>query len=206
MATNYKKGTTGIGEFYFAHLLSPEVFQGKSTNKFSVSVKLAEKDKKKLLAAIDAEWTKFIESEEGKKHKYKYEYSNGMKEYKGDDYFKFKMTHVIETKKGQWERKVSIFDAKGKCITDTITSIGNGTKGKIAYELAPFYMNDKNYGVSLRLAGVQILDLVEDGEVSADSLGFGQEEGYVQEEAKVSAATPFDDPEDTEDIPEAGDF
>ena len=205
MAKNLKKGTTGIGEFYFAHLQAPEVFQGKSTNKFSVSVKLNEKDKAKLLADIDAEWTKFAESEEGKKHKYKYEYSNGMKEYNGDDYFKFKMTHIIDTKKGQWERKVPIFDAKGNCITDSITSVGNGTKGKIAYELSPFYMNDKNYGVSLRLTGVQILDLVEDGDVSAASLGFGQEEGYVQAEAEVSTGTPFDDNDDDE-LPDGADF
>ena len=206
MTKNLKKGTTGIGEFYFAHLQSPEVFQGKSTNKLSVSVMLNEEDKAKLLADIEAEWTKLAESEEGKKHKYKYEYSNGMKEYNGEDYFKVKMTHIIDTKKGQWERKVPIFDAKGKCITDSITSVGNGTKGKIAYELSPFYMNDKNYGVSLRLTGVQILDLVEDGDVSAASLGFGQEEGYVQEEAEVSAATPFDDLDDTKAIPEDGDF
>ena len=60
--------------------------------------------------------------------------------------------------------------------------------------------------MSLRLVGVQILDLVEEGDVSAASLGFGQEEGYVQEEAEVSAATPFDDPDDTKAIPEDGDF
>lgn len=195
MTNKLTKGTTGIGEFFFAHLQSPEVFQGKNTNKFSVSVKFAEMDKKKLLSQIDAEWQKFLESEEGQKHKYKYEYSNGMKEYNGDDYFRFKMTHIIETKKGEWERKVPIFDSQGKNITDSITGIGNGTKGKIAYELSPFYMNDKNYGVSLRLTGVQILDLVEDGEVSAESLGFGQEYGYVQAEESASAKTPFDDDE-----------
>lgn len=190
---NLTKGTTGIGTFNFAHLFSPELFQGKSTNKFSVSVELNEKDKQKLLAQIDSEWNKFLESEEGRKHKYKYEYANGCKEYNGTDYFKFKMTHIIETKKGQWERKVPIFDAKGNNITESLTSVGNGTKGKVAYELSPYYMNDKNYGVSLRLVGVQILDLVEDGDVSASALGFGEEDGYVHAEAEVSAKTPFDD-------------
>lgn len=204
MATRLTKGTTGIGEFFFAHLQSPEVFQGKSTNKFSVSVKLAEKDKKKLLAQIDAEWQKFVESEEGKKHKYKYEYSNGCKEYQGEDYFKFKMTHIIETKKGDWERKVPIFDAQGKNITDSLTGVGNGTKGKIAYELSPFYMNDKNYGVSLRLIGVQILDLVEEGDVSAESLGFGKEDGYTMgdSESTVDDDYPFDDTDENDGVDE----
>ena len=40
-------------------------------------------------------------------------------------------------------------------------------------------MNDKNYGISLRLTGVQIIDLKESGTASASSLGFGQEEGYT---------------------------
>ena len=198
------KGTTGIGEFYFAHLQSPEVFKGKSTNKFSVSVKLAEKEKQKLLAQIDKEWQKFVESEEGKKHKYKYEYSTGCKEYQGEDFFKFKMTHVIETKKGEWERKVPIFDAQGKNITDELTGVGNGTKGKVAFELSPFYMNDKNYGVSLRLVGVQILDLVEEGEVSAESLGFGKEEGFTMDNSEsIDEDYPF---ADTTEDDEADEF
>ena len=204
MKKNLTKGTTGIGEFTFAHLIAPEIYQGKSTNKFSVSVKLNEADKSKLLAQIDNEWNKFIESEEGRTHKYKYEYSNGMKEYNGDDLFKFKMTHIIQTKKGDWERKVPMFDAKGNNITDTVSSIGSGTKGKIAYELAPFYMNDKNYGVSLRLTAIQILELVEEGEASASAFGFGEEAGYVQAEVETSAGTPFDD--DEENISEEDEF
>ena len=37
MAKNiYTKGTTPVGEAFFAHLVSPETFQGKSTNKASV--------------------------------------------------------------------------------------------------------------------------------------------------------------------------
>lgn len=196
MKKTLTKGVTGIGEFNFAHVLAPETFQGKSTNKFSISVKLNEEDKSTLLAQIDNEWNKFVESEEGRKHKYKYEYSNGMKEYNGDDLFKFKMTHIMETKKGLWERKVPIFDAKGNNITDSISDIGRGSKGKIAFELAPFYMNDKNYGVSLRLTAIQVLELVEGGADSASAFGFGQEDGYVKSEDDVSAGTPFDDDED----------
>ncbi len=206
MKKTLAKGTTGIGEFNFAHLLTPETFQGKSTNKYSISVKLNEADKAKLLKQIDNEWNKFVESEDGRKHKYKYEYSNGMKEYNGDDLFKFKMTHIIQTKKGDWERKVPIFDAKGNNITDTISSIGRGTKGKVAYELSPFYMNDKNYGVSLRLTAVQILDLVEEGEASASAFGFDEEDGYVQSEEVVSAKTPFDDDDFEEDVSEEDEF
>lgn len=70
MANKLKKGITGTGEIFFAHVLKPEEYQGKSTNKFSLMLKLAEKDKQKLLAEVDAEWNKFMESEEGRRHKY----------------------------------------------------------------------------------------------------------------------------------------
>lgn len=187
---NLKKGITGIGEIYFAHVLKPEEFQGKSTNKFSLMLKLSEKDKQRLLAEIDAEWNKFAESEEGRRHKYKYEYANGLKEYKDDEFFKFKMTHILHCRSGRdWERHVPIFDTSCREISSEVTGIGNGSKGKVAYELAPFYVNDKNYGVALRMTGIQILDLVEEGGTSASALGFGQEEGFVKED-KIEI--PFD--------------
>lgn len=202
MAINkLKKGITAVGEVYFAHILKPEEFQGKSTNKFSLMLKLAEKDKKKLLDEIDAEWQKYAESEEGSKHKYKYDYANGLKEYKDEEYFKFKMTHIIHTRTGKdWERSVPVFDASCKEISKEITGIGNGSKAKIAYELAPYYITDKNYGVALRLTGVQILDLVEEGDSSASSLGFGQEEGFVKADEDTSVDVPFDVEEDEGDF------
>ncbi|WP_196599048.1 hypothetical protein [Pectinatus frisingensis] len=176
------KGKTGIGEVLFAHLLKPEEFKGVSTNKFSVMLKLSEKDKKKLLDQIDEEWNKFKESDECPAKKFKYDYSNGLKEYKEEEYFKFKMTHIIKCKDGtELEKSVPIFDAATKEISKTITGVGNGSKAIVAFELSPFYMNDKNYGVSLRLLGIQILDMVEYGSNSAAGLGFDKEDGYSQE-------------------------
>lgn len=191
MAKNtYTKGVTPIGEAYFAHLVAPETYQGASTNKFTLMLKLAPKDKEELMKKIDAEWQKFAESEEGRKHKYKYEYSNGIKEYNDEDFFKFKMTHVIQTSRGPWERTVPIFDSACKAM-DEGTEIGNGSKVKVAYELAPFYVSDKNYGVALRMTGVQVLAL-EHGGHGADSFGFHEEEGYKQED---DTFIPFDESE-----------
>lgn len=187
---NYTKGVTPIGEAYFAHLVAPETYQGTSTNKFTLMLKLAPKDKEALLNKIDAEWQKFVESEEGQKHKYKYDYSNGLKTYNDEDFFKFKMTHIIQTSRGPWERTVPIFDSACKALKEG-TEIGNGSKVKIAYELAPFYVSDKNYGVGLRMTGVQVLAL-EHGGNDAESFGFHEEEGYKQEDEDF---IPFDESE-----------
>lgn len=183
--TTYRKGVTGVGEALFAHLISPEQYQGKSTNKFTVMLKLNEKDKAKLLKEIDEEWEKFKESDEGKEHKYKYDYNNSLKEYQDEEYFKFKMTHIIQTKKGEWERHVPIFDASQKDISGSITNVGNGSKIKVAYELVPFYVTSKNYGITLRMTAVQVLDLKEYSDGNASDFGFGTEKGYVQEDDAV---------------------
>ncbi|MBS5519634.1 MAG: hypothetical protein KHX13_04795 [Acidaminococcus intestini] len=180
--TVYTKGVTPIGEAYFARLISPEVYQGKSTNKFTLMLKLAPKDKEKLLKLIDAEWQKFTESEEGRRHKYKYDYINGIKEYSGEEYFKFKMTHIIQTARGPWERTVPVFDSACQALK-LEDELGNGSKVKVAFELSPFYISDKNYGVSLRLVGVQVLSIESTGD--AHSMGFGTEEGFVQSDADV---------------------
>ena len=150
--TTYRKGTTDIGTFMFPRLFETEKFEGKDTGKFTVSfLPETDADRHALSSAIDEEWQKYKESDEGKKHKYKYDYANGVTSY-------------------------------------------SGTRGRIAYELMPYYMNDKNYGVSLRLTGVQIIELKDTGSVSASSLGFEACEGYTH-----TAPIPFDDVPATEE-------
>lgn len=188
------KGVTPVGESLWSSVLSPEMYQGTSTNNLSVGLVLNEKDKKALLKKIDEEWQKFTESEEGKKHTYKYDYVNGLKEYKGTEYFKFKMKHIIKCRNGkEWERSVPVFDAGQKPIS---VEIGNGSKIKVAYELVPFYITNKNYGISLRLSAVQVLELQDGNAESAESFGFGEEEGYHADEEKIDI--PFDTNEEEE--------
>lgn len=186
--TKYTKGTTPIGEAYYAHLISPEEYLGKSTNKLTLMLKLSPKDTEALKKKIDAEWQKFVESEEGQKHKYKYDFANGFKEYKDAEFFKFKMTHIIKTQRGEWERTVPMFDAACKELKEPV-ELGNGSKVRVAYELAPYYISDKNYGISLRLVGVQVLKL-ESVEETADSMGFHEEDGYREED---NDTIPFDE-------------
>ena len=186
----YRRGVTGVGEFHFPCLLQTEKFQGKDTGKFAVSFKPSVKEKQKLLAIIDEEWQKYTESEDGKKHKYKYDYSNGITTYKDEEYFKFKMQERIQTSRGEeWVRTVPIFDSLNREVSAQLSCVGTGTKGKIAYELVPFYMNEKTYGVSLRLMGVQILELKESYGATAESFGFTKEEDYTTFDAEDTPAS-----------------
>lgn len=190
----YAKGVTPLGTAMWSHLKTTEQFQGKDTNKYSISLALAPKDEQALLNVIAKEWQKFTESEEGQKHKYKYDPVNGFKEGEDgrDNLFKFKMTANIKTKRGTtWERHVPVYDAGCKEISNDIDELGNGSRVKVAYELVPFYMNDKNYGISLRLTAVQVLEFKDSNE-TAESFGFGQEEGFHAETEQEEIEVPFD--------------
>lgn len=189
----YTQGATAIGEVTFANVFETEKFKGEDTGKFTINVKFSEADTQALLKKIDEEWEAFKNSEEGQAHKYPMPYANGSHEYKDEISFKFAMKKSIKTRSGKmWERTVPIFDASCKEISDSLTSLGRGSKVKVAYSLIPFYVNTRIYGISLRLEGVQVIDLVEAGKTTASSLGFGQEAGFKQaDNDEAIADVPF---------------
>lgn len=196
MARNYyTKGVTPVGTALWSHLLSTERFQDKDTGCYAISLELAPADEKALVRKLEQEWTKFAESEDGRKHKYKYDPAIGLHEGKDNNpnYFKFKMRASIPKKDGTfWERHVPVYDAGCKEISKEIAELGNGSKVKIAYELVPYYMNDKNYGVSLRLTAVQVIEL-KTQEEKAEDFGFGMEEGFRKEDNPVGETISDDE-------------
>lgn len=74
---------------------------------------------------------------------------------------------------------IPVFDAKKNPVAGGV-QIGRGSKLRVAVDLRPYAMDATQCaGVSLRLAGVQVIDLVAPGGgASADACGFGEEEGY----------------------------
>jgi len=100
----------------------------------------------------------------------------------GDIEFNIKMDASGEYKKGpkagtKWTAKPVLFDASGQRMVRP-PAIWSGTEGKVAFEARPYFVNGSGAaGLSFKLIGVQIVKLVSAGERSADSLGFGAEEG-----------------------------
>jgi hypothetical protein len=109
----------------------------------------------------------------------------------------------VNTKGEAWERKVRMFDAKGK---PTEAKVGSGSTLKVAFTYAPYTNpSSKSVGISLYLDAVQIIDLVEfKGQADAGDYGFGEEEGY--EAGSESSDGDFKDEsnedESNEDEPE----
>lgn len=99
----------------------------------------------------------------------------------GNYLFNFKQGALIKTKDGEVIKVViKIFDAKGKALTGVI--VGAGSTIKVAFQLNKFYTAMLGAGVSLRLKAVQVIDLIEPQGGSAESYGFGEEEGYESED------------------------
>jgi hypothetical protein len=96
----------------------------------------------------------------------------------GELEFKFKQKKIIQTKNGPIEKKVVMFDANNKPIVEKLL-VGNGSDVKVAYDPKPYYTPTQGASVSLKLVGVQILNLVPyNNDDSAESLGFKKEDGY----------------------------
>jgi hypothetical protein len=117
--------------------------------------------------------------------------------------FRFKLKAKVQTRDGSlYDQKPIVVDAKRNPM-DSNNLIGNGSIVKVAFEPIPYVMaSTKQVGVSLRLKGVQVIELVEYGNGGASM--FDEEEGFVAEKMEM-ATSPFDDGMDDTDESE-GDF
>ena len=106
--------------------------------------------------------------------------------------FKVKLKAKVNRQDGtSFSQKPIVVDAKRKPLNPDI-AVGNGSDVKVAFEPRHYVMNStKQVGVSLRLKGVQVINLVEYGN-NVSSM-FDEEDGYVAEASAPVASTPFDD-------------
>jgi len=120
--------------------------------------------------------------------------------------FRFKQNAQIKRKDGTVKDVVvQMFDAKGQQLKD-VKPFG-GTVLKAAYSIRPYFMAaTKSAGVTLDLQAVQILELVNAGERSAESFGFGVEEGYVAEASGAGESSDEDADEDDDGDEDEADF
>lgn len=76
--------------------------------------------------------------------------------------------------------RINVFDSQGQQVKP-VPSIWGGSKLRLALDINPYHMPATHMaGVSLRLSGVQIIELETGSGASAESMGFGAVDGgYV---------------------------
>lgn len=134
-------------------------------------------------------------------------YDKETEEPTGEVEFKVAMKHSGEFKKGPkagkvWCRYPVLFDARGVKIKGTIArdkngnvtkdragdpvykypNIWGGSEGKLSFAVSNYFIpGTAAAGIKLMLGAAQIIELVSNGSRSADSYGFGEEDGYGYE-------------------------
>ena len=101
----------------------------------------------------------------------------------GNLVIKTKLPARVETKSGKsWTQRPALFDSRGQKLPTDGIRIGSGTRARVALEIAPYNVPATGAGISLRLRGVQIIELREPAAGRAEDFGFGAEEtGFVAE-------------------------
>lgn len=123
----------------------------------------------------------------------------------GNIEFKFKLKAKVQARDGStYNQKPVVVDAK-RTPMDGDTAIGNGSIIKVAYEPVPYVMaSTKQVGVSLRMKGVQVIELVEYG--NSGSSMFDEEDGYVTERVEKDNRNDIDFDAEDDDGEAEGDF
>lgn len=207
--------TTPRGIFLFPHLVEPDYGTEeypKPEGEYNVTLKLTAREAQPLIDKLEALHQeavalgeeKFNELKPQQKKKlgelsvnelYTEEYDKETEEPTGNLLFKFKTKASGTNKKtGKgWERKLPVFDAKGKPFTPE--SIWGGTEGKISFTAMPYFVPALGMaGVTFYLNAVQVLELRSGAGASADAFGFGEEDGFEagDEDSTDENDAPFD--------------
>ena len=229
MAEKKQKRETFVtpkGEAQWPHLRKPDdrPIKGKPQEPaFKVNMRFAKDDpawlklKKLLDDKVEEAYQTAIE-ENPKKKKIitrAYPYSEVLDE-EGEETgvieVKFKQRAVIKRKgKDDINVRIALFDAKGKPLPDGVNP-WSGSIVKVSFSPRPYLMDSTNAaGISLSFDAVQVIKLEQGGGAnrSANSYGFGEEEGYeADDETAESKSHGFDDEggEGTEDGDENDEF
>ena len=119
----------------------------------------------------------------------------------GDIEFNIKMpASGVSKKTGRpWARRPVLVDAALNPIDPRKVKIGGGTRGAVSFEFRPYSATTTTgAGVSLRMVGVQVIDLVQFGQKDPASLGFGAVAGGF---TAASVADDEDEADDDDDSP-----
>lgn len=131
-------------------------------------------------------------------------YDKETEEPTGEVFFKFSTAASgVNAKKEKWNRKIALFDAKGKPLAKA-PSIWGGTVGKVSFEAAAYFVpGTGTAGLKLYLTAAQIIELKSGGGRDANEYGFGEEDGY--DGSAAAAEGEFGDESGVDNMPPADD-
>jgi len=210
------KAKIAEGQALWAKVFEPDT-KFDSNGVYSVNLLIPELEAQELCEYLD----KVVETKFEEEVKANPKKRNILSTRKGYDYhfdkdgnktdlleFKFKLKAKVQTRNGEmYEQKPVVVDAK-RTPMNADTLIGNGSRIKVAFEPFPYVMaSTKQVGVSLRLKGVQVIDLVE---YQSGGSMFDEEDGFEVAANKKDTQSGNDSTQFEDDFADAeaveGDF
>lgn len=163
------------GKAYWAHVRTPEKWDGEETG-YSIMVQLESEEKlEKLKKYLSDFWDEHKSELDGKKLKAKADFLSPFKELDdGTVCVKARTLHYYKNRKtGEITPKtLPVFKADGTPLEEGVL-VGNGSKVQVNVTPAISYANSSKYGVKLYLNAVVVNELVEyHSAKSANEYGF----------------------------------
>lgn len=202
--------TTNVGTAVFPHLTKPDT-KFKAEGEYHTKLALDAADAEPLIEVMEPLLDEFVEKTKAdakpadRKKLEKYTVADLYEEELDDEgnetgrlIFKFKKPASWtdkETKEVKPIRRPSLFDTMNQNVTAEVTDIWGGSKIAIAGHIRPYCMPaTKMMGLSLRVDAVQIIELRQGGDKSAEQYGFGKQEGGFAGSGEPAASEPEDEP------------
>ncbi|WP_432473701.1 hypothetical protein [Amphritea sp. HPY] len=148
----------------------------------------------KIEDALEDHFNAILDKEQGGKYREIFKAELPFFEDGGETLFRCSLNKIGKSKKtGEtWENKITFYDAKGRPIPEGMApKIGGASILRVSCELNTWTrpnvegrgsakVTDLEVGISLRIKGVQVIEAKQggNGPASAESMGFGEEEGY----------------------------
>ena len=177
----YKRVTTPVGVSSYPWLKDPDKQFDKENGIYSCNIFVDKADAKELVDVIEKHYNENLAAQ--KKLNPQKKIKLGPKGYDVEKDGKVKFKIKMKGKIGDVEVRPVVVDSKGNPLIDAQGErvlVYGGSKVKVSADLVPYYVATTGAGISLRLIGVQVLELQTKPLPSMQSLGFKEEEGYEQ--------------------------
>lgn len=208
----YKKVATPVGDAVYPKLTGPQPdTKFDSNGVWHTKVAYTEDEIAEFVELLeeirDARRDELLE--ENKRKYAKYTLADVVDEELDDDgeatgrlILKAKMKAHVVTKGGkEWDQQPNVFDCSSppQLLNQKTLKLGGGSRIRLEVEVVPYAMDSsKTIGVSLRLRGVQVIELREWGGEASTVFG-GFEGGFTSESSAPEDDSPFDGEDDDGD-------
>lgn len=184
--------TTPIGTAVYPHVNKPDT-KYNAAGEYNCKLKLDESDALVLKEQLETIYEEGYQDECRRRRKQSLRKAPRLPLYQDDD-GDWLLIAKQKAKVRDFEFTVPLFDSAGK---PTDVNVGSGSRLKLAIEPFPYYTDSAGYGLTLRLRGVQVIEVKE---YASSSPFEAVEGGFVGEDLSAAFTEDVDSARTSSDV------